>query len=52
MGAHVLPGDRDELAVEVVNHLHPVNGLLEVHEVVLISPFDLSLFSLFALSLF
>ena len=38
MGADlVLPGDRvNDLVAAVVNHLHPVDGLLGVHEVVLI----------------
>ena len=38
--ALVMPGDRvNELVVEVVNHLHPVDVLLGVREVVLYGPF-------------
>ena len=55
MGADiVLPGGRvNDLVVEVVNHLHPVDVLLGVHEVVLMAPccFSLSLTVFFILSL-
>ncbi len=38
-GAPDLFGDKvNELAVEVVNHLHHVDGLLGVHEVVVVVP--------------
>ena len=51
-GAPDLFGDRvNELEVEVVNHLHHVDGLLGVDEVVLYGPLFLSA-SLLSLSYF